>query len=306
MNIEDINTNKKMVCSHMPTMVGCTVDNMCQVNTKLIDSKYCSPFAVYKLICTDMSKMHGCKNYTNLCSINSVVQQCNAEILPVKRTADLQELVNDLCTLHNMPECSECTDSQMDCEVLTVYSNLCKLMPYMDLCSGWKSLCGVIPSWPLCPEGSYPIPVMRMYFHAAFEDYIFLESVVPSNLVQYIIALAFCFFLAFFYEAFRIWFVVIERNWALQGYESLPDTKMGFWKSFRTVKYVWKRDFVRGILRMMEFLYSMLVMLLVMSFNIGFFVAIVLGVGFSSLIFGKIRSTKEGNDVAQQEMKECH
>eukprot|EP01012_Entosiphon_sulcatum_P010339 TRINITY_DN1601_c0_g1_i1.p1 TRINITY_DN1601_c0_g1~~TRINITY_DN1601_c0_g1_i1.p1 ORF type:complete len:192 (-),score=22.17 TRINITY_DN1601_c0_g1_i1:100-675(-) len=146
--------NADMMCCAMPNMDGCTFRKQC---AKQASDPFCQPFVVLKLLCTDMPKMHGCANFTQLCAAGSVVDQCNTPVPHVPGTMQTGDLIVSVCNSMPMDGCSTCNISAsvqahayLPCDMLGVYSDLCVQMPDMDECVAWKAMCKDIPKWSLC------------------------------------------------------------------------------------------------------------------------------------------------------------
>lgn len=101
--------------------------------------------------------------------------------------------IKSICSSHFMNGCQTCNlENPADCDLLLLYSQLCKSMPYMSQCSNWKSMCSSsspfsVSSWnELCPSSdriSSDPPIMRMYFHTGIIDYVLFESKAISSTV---------------------------------------------------------------------------------------------------------------------------
>ena len=60
-----------------------------------------------------------------------------------------------------MDACKQCFHTRaampnmaLHCDQLSVYSQLCLVMPDMSECASWSDLCKIIPDWPICPKGA--------------------------------------------------------------------------------------------------------------------------------------------------------
>lgn len=101
-----------------------------------------------------------------MCSNVSIVQECSTDALPLPGTMQTYSLIQSICNSMTMDGCEPCMSKLLtdlfkissgdmnSCDLLTTYSNLCKMMPDMKECTQWKSLCEAIPTWPLCATQS--------------------------------------------------------------------------------------------------------------------------------------------------------
>jgi copper transporter 1 len=145
------------LCTAMNSMPGCTIRATCAATPDLKTSIYCEDFSIYKTLCSDMPKMNGCGNYTSMCAPGSVVNQCNTPAAPVPSTMKTFGYIKSICTEPGMlmEACYRCQGKNgpgtgMNCDLLTVYSDLCVDMPGMTQCSGWEDFCKVMDNWPYC------------------------------------------------------------------------------------------------------------------------------------------------------------
>lgn len=195
--------NLDMLCMMMSNMVGCTLRRHCDSGAIPSMSPRCTPFSLLTDICRNdpgMAGMGGCSDYRNICGTNSTVEQCTTETgtTAVLSTADATASARQACTMH---ECSDC--SQTSCpDPLKSLSDVCQIMP-MSSCSGLQSMCaansgnlGTLCSSAL--EASEAIPMMRMFFHYGFTEYVLFEDYVPQNESEYVGAWFFVFFMGVF------------------------------------------------------------------------------------------------------------
>lgn len=170
------------LCEQMPFMSGCSLKETCTEAT----SSLCSPFGILASICqADMPRMKDCRNYASLCQVSNNgdlatfasppaanVKQCSEEppvpYLPATATAGNH--IKSICSEMSMVGCDKCKDTgetYMNCDVLSIYSYLCKSMPEMHQCSDWKQMCTASPFLSFCsldPSSTDNPPTMKMFF----------------------------------------------------------------------------------------------------------------------------------------------
>jgi len=294
----------------MPSMGGCTVNRLCTEDRKRIkgQKEYCIDFSILKDLCLDMP-MTGCGRYESMCANGSVVEECKMKSLPLPNTMMLSNLVTDMCNLMPMGDCSKCMSSvgvgkMLNCDLLQVYSDLCLSMPTMANCTQWKSLCRVIPDWPLCSgANSDQPPEMRMFFHVGILDYILFKDWVPRSNAQYAGSWLGIFFFTVMCEFFKLWRSNLEKKWAEvpdddEGVPLVTQPPAGFSKflSFGdpsgNTKFRASVDIPRALMQCTEVAWSFLIMLVVMTYNVGLFFAVICGVFVGSLLTGRFLSYK--------------
>eukprot|EP00999_Lentomonas_sp_LEN2_P002933 NODE_794_length_1192_cov_127.640376_g753_i0.p1 GENE.NODE_794_length_1192_cov_127.640376_g753_i0~~NODE_794_length_1192_cov_127.640376_g753_i0.p1 ORF type:complete len:357 (+),score=12.61 NODE_794_length_1192_cov_127.640376_g753_i0:73-1143(+) len=306
--------NITSLCSVMPSMAGCSIDKICedkQFNDEDATSVYCEDFSVLGDICDkDMTGMHECASYVSLCHTEgSVVTQCSdvppIESLPL--TSDLMFYVDSICGEHYMHPCEDCQDHST-CDLLRVYSELCIGMPYMTECMAHSHLCSELNSWKeLCHTVDDCRPIMQMFFHFGYSDYILFENWVPCNALSYWLSIVAVFLIAVFYEGLRSFRRFCEALWrtppksSSKSYtdEELPDLVEETTDLIPTdikikpQKFRLKIDLARGTLQALDYMISLALMLIAMTFNVGLFFAIVLGIFSGSVAFGRFGFVEE-------------
>jgi len=249
--------------------------------------------------------MDNCTDYDSLCSTKSVVIECSTTTLPVPDTETLTTLVSEICGNMTMTQCSKCNSLYNNCDLLTVYSNLCKSMPYMTQCVDWNQFCDLIPRWSLCSydAGDSP-PPMRMYFHLGFLDYVLFEKWVPRNKTQYIGTWLGVFIIALLYEVIKVLRWWLEQKWekdkeAYQLQLSIQENEMNdvppdtsLLEKNLQAPFYWSIDFPRALMHALEVFWGLIVMLIAMTFNVGLFASILAGAFTGSLVFGRFLTYK--------------
>lgn len=272
------------LCKSMPNMSACIIRNSCKTTTE-----ECSPFRILKSLCLDMPRMKECSTFNKLCKPDSQIKQCKQAKLVLPTSKETESLISSICSEMNMKGC-ECTNNK-NCN-LESYTYLCKQMPEMSQCADYNNICKAFPLTSFCKGTSITksVPTMKMYFHSGINDYILFEFILPSSNFEYLLALIVCFSIALFYE----YILVVSEKYEL------------FWKSLGTGKnislgghnyvaldrskfaLVWTPRQIRAaksLLRVGTMFLAYLCMLLAMTFNIGLFMAVLLGFGAGRYFF---------------------
>jgi len=271
------------VCSQINnSMPGCTVYSICQ-QYSYSSSQYCQSFRIYKELCEDVP-MTGCEDFTSMCTSNSSVQECQLEILPIPNTTEIIKLITSICKEMNMDACSECpyAKSPYSCDLLTTYSNLCEVMSDMSQCSSWNQYCKLVPSWPICsPNTTDGDPMMRMYFHWGVEDYVLFHGWVPTTSAQYFGTLVAVAFMGFFTHVIKLLKCYCEPRW------KHPTILQDEPRSFFSVPFQPRVDFERAVIQTLEVVWSFIVMLIIMNFNVGIFLTLCFGILLGNILLGR-------------------
>ncbi|KAJ3394483.1 hypothetical protein HDU92_006868 [Lobulomyces angularis] len=328
-----------LLCESMPFMAGCSVMTACSGKS----DAFCKPFSILSDICAaDMPRMNDCTNYRVRCNItgtgdknvpanpiallgNTNDAQCKSELpLPsLPSSKSLSSQVSSICSEMNMSGCEKCKNTgstYMDCNLLEVYSFLCKSMPDMKQCGEWKSLCAATPTLSFCPsssgsEESEGPPAMKMFFHSGFADYVLFEKWVPRNALQYWLSNLALFVLAIFYEGLSTYLILLEAKWskfnkAAACYPYRLSTAAGFPSSSSStfphsgIRIALTRFLFKFVLTTLGYA----LMLVTMTFNIAMYFSVVLGFAFGTLIFGGLskRTRMEStSDPAEEKISAC-
>jgi len=243
--------------------------------------------------------MPDCDDYTGMCAADTVIRQCQTPVLPLPTTKDVSNYVTWICGNMTMPGCDACLQHRADCDYLSSYSNLCTQMPTMTQCNAWNGYCAItdIAEWPICPGSpSNPQPVMMMYFHWSILDYVLFEKWVPRTVWQYSMSLLAIFIFAILHEGLKAARQVLEEKWrrrfssvdATTPMLQKPVNSDGYYSEHaRFAPFSLSVDVPRALLRFVETLAHFLLMLVAMTFNVGLFLAVVVGAGVGALIFGR-------------------
>ncbi|TPX50463.1 hypothetical protein SeLEV6574_g00891 [Synchytrium endobioticum] len=305
------------LCTSMPGMPGCTLKNLCTANTSALAPPYCHPISLVGAIClvdTAMTQMSACNAYTQSCTTNATCQALTPPPKYLPPSSTLARDIYSICTQMSMPGCSACrltlTSSYADCDMLTTYSQLCKAMPAMAQCQDYKAFCGTAPGSgsDLCPASgaaSGAVPEMKMYFHTGIVDYVLFQGWVPQTNLQYAFTVIACFLLAIVYEGLQAWHAILDMRLApkarvnpkpLPGPQpssssastdsTTPLTAPRPPPASRKLPSLdgWKAVLLRGTLRMMSATLVYALMLIVMTYNVGLFLATVVGLGVGSML----------------------
>jgi len=268
----------------------------------------CDPFKTLKLICNGpMGMMANCTHYTNLCKNTSVVRECSIATLPVPAANTLLVDIKEICKMP-MEGCKLCGNTSGTCDTLTVYSELCQAMSTMVSCGAWHTLCTNVPSWSIC--GGTPgsmIPSMQMFFHWSLYDYVLFKTWVPQDSTQYAFALLGIFFFAILYEGLKAGRAVLEFKWRVQRQPQKIDVQRLVQSP--SEEFLAPFDFIvdssRSLLRGAELVVSYFMMLIAMTFNGGFFIAIILGGIIGTFIFGRFQHPI-GTTIQSVDEDSCH
>ena len=293
------------VCNQMPYMTSCSLKNSGSV----------SPVQSYATICNDMPSMSSCSTFNQSCR-SSTASACKP-VTNFPSTEAVTKAIYSICTQMNMPECSTCSSlisssnqSYASCDLMGTFTKLCQSMPDMLDCKLYSSMCSSTPSLSFCSVSLAP-PAMKMYFHTGILDYVLIESWVPRTTGQYIGALFFIFFLSFGVKGVEYISTKWEWEWEKnhgsatgvsksienpavivvgEDEESVLKKESGGSWNLKSVKSSLKSDLIRiSLLRCgIQFLINglhLLVMLIAMTFNLGFFLVALFGLSLGAAIF---------------------
>lgn len=281
-NENDITASNTQMCSGMMgSMAGCTINSLC--SKEQYNSQYCATFSIYMDICDEMPMMPNCSTYRTMCVQGSYVPVCKYATLPLPNGQVLQQNISLICEMPMAP-CSDCTTTSCASPLIT-YSQLCMMMPEMEQCAGWHTLCELIPDWSLCSSkhSSTKIPPMRMYFHFSFMDYVLFQNWVPDTSGSYAWTWIVVFVFTVFFEFLKLYRTRCEKKWNAQEYTSLNGG--GFLDGEAPFRA--RIDITRGFLHALEVAWGFLVMLVVMTYNVGLFFAVLAGSFVGMVVVGR-------------------
>lgn len=126
---------------------------------------------------------------------------------------------------------------------------------------------------------------MLAYFHATITDYFLFKSWLPKTGWQYALSLVAVFFMAFSNEGIQLLRALDEQRFELEPLPLSP--------SYSLPQF--SRDLTRFLLALIASGWSYLIMLLVMSFNVGVFLAAIFGFGCGAVLWGYVRRNALGS-----------
>ncbi|TPX37594.1 hypothetical protein SmJEL517_g00651 [Synchytrium microbalum] len=346
--VDDANATASMVdlCTAMRGMPGCTLKKLCDANPNALPDPYCQPISLVGSVClTDMPRMSGCKSYVATCTGNNTCQTLYPAPSQLPTTATVAQEITSICTEMTMNGCSECGTLSPrsryydDCDMMDVYSRLCKAMPGMTQCKAWSAFCSGAPgsTSSLCIDDGTgdPAPGMIMYFHTGIVEYILFKKWVPRNVLQYVLSMLALFCLAVFYECLQAMHVVLDMYLGRRipsknsnGVYDAPDpdspadsqapltpsqpsrSRFGTFPASAAPASAevyakqpswttgWGPTLIRGSLRMVMATLSYALMLVTMTYNVGLFFSVVVGLGVGSMLAAPITKSAEKAMVA--------
>lgn len=288
------------LCKSMPYMPVCTINDKCM--SLHSHDGLCDPFSILGDSCThDMPGMGGCKNFRSLCNTTagSVVQECKnfQQIDNLPTTMTLVSLIQSICDEMPMSACTSCkTSKPIDCDLLTTYTSLCMEMPTMSQCQAFNTMCADdsnLVSSQLSTFCKLPVeeqtPLMRMFFHTGFLEYVLFENWIPRTARQFAGYWFLVFFFAIIFECEKTLRSILEKRWEIK-----PDSDDAVQSSFLKGHYApfSYRDVVRGFLHGLELTMSYLLMLVAMTFNVGLFFSVIAGTIIGNIFVGRFRTYK--------------
>jgi len=279
------------ICTQMPSMPQCTIKRICWDNG--IQSKYCDSFSLLKSACLQMDSVE-CSNIYSMCNYfeTAIIQQCNTTYLKLPSVNALRQNINSICSLMPMDGCYDCS---ANCDLLSVYSvELCMQMPKMMQCNEWVRLCEVVPDWPLCQssQSNYipgqTMPHMASYFHLGYSEYIYFQSWVPQNEVEFIGACFFLFVLCILHKAMRqvqLQTMIWQKSPQISEEHRVRKIFNKFSLYVGPLRWT---DLVQSLLTFFESMLGFIIMLLVMTFNFWFLLSVGIGYAFGGFLFARI------------------
>lgn len=307
--------------SVMRFMTPCSVYRACKTanNKKDVTDKYlhvCHPFTILTTVCRldRMGGMPGCQGFMSMCNTTgSIVLQCltNPGLPALPSTGATNVHVRAICEHMNMQGCSSCslpagdTSTWARCDVLSVYGNLCRQMPAMEQCNDWKLLCMDDPSFFVCqapswhsrapaasPAGADAVPAMKMYFNTELPFYLLFKQWTPATTLSYTGSLVAVFLLAVLLHALQAFRMSSERSWARQANSS--EQLDGAPRRQHALPWLPVR-MRRAMLQFASVSLAYLLMLAIMSFNVGVFLTAVGGVAAGTFLFGHVHTIRRSN-----------
>jgi hypothetical protein len=274
--------------------VGCSISKACSEGKT--HRGYCAPQSIWNDVCGDdlaqLRKDGICERYQDTC-IESTSKDCSTGFPDLPKTSQIRSLVKEMCTeMPKMKACKGCNTGDCDEPFTAAYIPLCVSMPGMHECIAWKSMCAKAPepeirqAWR-CPEkDEEDPPPMRMFLHFSRIDYILFSWWVPRSYLAYFLTCVFCFLFGVISSSLRILRVRAEAQWSAID----SDTQHGEYRWFAPPSFATnaKRATFLALVSVVDFM----LMLLVMSFNVGIIAACVLGLAFGHFLFGHMTPQK--------------
>jgi copper transporter 1 len=225
-------------------------------------------------------------------------------------TAQAKDDIQMICTSDmNMEQCGQCTKGKCD-DPLKTLSDMCLMMD-MPHCRNWRKMCDGINQndqfKAICGSNDGPsgddMPYMRMYFHSGMVDYVLFKEWVPRSSWQYALTWIFVMFIVMFgvfLKSCRNHYDQVQmQKSALESIEKSEDhpliAKLSISKKqvdrnlLRAVfpkREHFKPNFIRSLFVLPIVTIDFSVMLIAMTFNIGLFIAVLVGYTIGTLLFG--------------------
>ncbi|KAJ3171195.1 hypothetical protein HDU88_008232 [Geranomyces variabilis] len=305
------------LCGQMSGMPGCSINTACTTMPGSIPDPFCKPVSVLADICaTDMPTMSGCSSYNTACTNSTSSGTTCASPLPSLPTSKIAtQRIRSICTEMNMAGCEETcaakvmagssASSYADCDLLGSYSGLCKSMPGMSQCGEWMAMCAATPALGYCKaDASVDPPVMKMFFHTGFADYMLFQNWVPRTGLQYFGTWVAIFLFAVLYEGWNAAVINAEARLLAATATSANNRKIGSFSkptekpistssstttSSSQSKHVARlqRAALRFVAKAVTVAAAYVLMLVAMTFNVGLFFAVVVGLGAGSAMFSE-------------------
>ncbi|KAJ3159932.1 hypothetical protein HDU86_001196 [Geranomyces michiganensis] len=300
------------LCAQMSGMVGCSINTAC-ASAGAIPDPYCKPVSILGDICAnDMPTMSGCSGYTSACGNSTTTSlTCAAPIPSLITSKTATQGIRSICSEMNMAGCEAAcaakimagssASSYAECDLLGTYAALCKSMPGMSQCAEWKTMCAATPDLTYCrADASVDAPEMKMFFHTGFTDYVLFQNWVPRTALQYFGTWLAIFVFAIAYEGWNAALITAEAR--LLAATAPKTKKIGSFSPTdklspptTTITPPWhhtalarlQRAALRFVSKAVTVTAAYLLMLVAMTFNVGLFFAVVVGLGVGSALFSE-------------------
>ncbi|TPX48790.1 hypothetical protein SeLEV6574_g01838 [Synchytrium endobioticum] len=289
------------LCHDMPGMPGCYLKKLCDENPSALSEPYCHPISLVGAVCLlDMPRMKGCAAYNAECANNATCQSLYPAPASLPTSATLAQNIYSICNEMSMDGCDRCrltpTSRYSECDMLEVYSNLCAAMPGMSQCPPWSTFCSSSPGMGsrLCNDGSDPstqIPSMIMYFHTGLVEFILFKSWIPRTYWQYWLSMLALFLLSVVFEVFQAMHVILDMHLAKSAKPlGSKGTTTGPPAQKRTN---WNHVLLKGLLRMVHATFAYALMLVTMTYNVGLFFSVIVGLGVGNMLSAPLIKSAE-------------
>lgn len=252
-------------------------------------------------------------------------------------TDDATSAVIAMCSTHSMVGCQNCTSPSQCPHPMNTLSQVCLEMPGMSGCDAFYNFCHATDNTfkQLCGEGPpQGLPPMKMWLHASIRDILLIKSWVPENGGAYAASCIAVIAAAVLVQALKAWRVMLEVRWVqrrqaeccspscnakavdgamaghsmsaplgsdsdleapVSGLSQRASTKR--LPQFVPHKDQWSRNAVRAVFTGIIVFFDYMLMLIVMSFNIGIILSAVAGFALGALLFGHMGERAGGATV---------
>lgn len=278
-------TDLQAICGMgaMSAMSGCSVHKRCSLGGA--DGAVCGDFSLLLRVC-DQMVMTPCTNAMSLCGKGSAVEACHAvpqalTRMPTEQQANAAAL-KACAQMPSMSACSACTGATAaQCpDPLLSLSKLCQAMPAMDECMGWGAWCALpksaeeLPAY--CagapPPGGGGVP-MRMYFHLDWRDYILFQSWVPDSARSYFVSIV------------AVMAGGVTSAW-LRGVRAVLERHLARAAGKVGRNWTLRDNACRAAVVALSTTLDYALMLVAMTYNVGLFFAVIVGLALGTLGFG--------------------
>ncbi|KAH6602612.1 hypothetical protein BASA61_000945 [Batrachochytrium salamandrivorans] len=302
------------LCSEEATknILACSIRASCKKVSCHSKDNTCSDATLLVTACrTDAaiaSKSSACNIVTASCPNGS--ESSNSQCAPLgglPATLTVQQNLFNACKAMKMDGCQDCAAPSSNatianCNVMSVYSRICSTMPDMSNCQPYNLLCGQSPLptalAAYCPAAAKDshcsgegipaafddsAPLMQMYLHTGISDYVLFKTFVPTTNGQYAGAFIFSATLSvlfFCVSEFRRMRLAVHHAYR----RSLNPTKSSG-RSWNSKVEIYQMEL--AALRTIEVFIGYMVMLIVMTCNVGLIVAVMVGVFIGTYVLDR-------------------
>ena len=296
--IEYVRLKVNHLCKDIPRAPLCSLRSRCK-------NGECSLFSVWGGLCsaeTGVRYGRACATYSNICSDNSHVVDCiQNKPLKFANSLDIQSAAFSLCqSMESMPGCAACLTPEICTHIgIEELLEMCETME-MEVCVAFKTkMCKLYPAFSVfgC-DASTPSVGMKMYFHGGVHEYVLLPSLVTSSPGGYAVVCV-CIVLCGVLSAglkgkrhllYLSWpplpLSVDKRGLGAFGSLSILFSPCSNDEEKSIMNALMGRNLKRMGYSFLIMLVDYSLMLLAMSFNLGFFLSVIAGASFGQLLFG--------------------
>ncbi|KAI8837868.1 hypothetical protein BC829DRAFT_404804 [Chytridium lagenaria] len=240
------------LCGSMPGLPACAINDLCAINRSQFPSAICEPSRILDTLCTDVPYIRGCTKRRRQCtSLNLQTDAMNPDCAtPIPHLPTSKLLIQ------------------------SIHANICSTGSCASLREGDKySDCDLVgTAGLLCAGGD------RKYLHVGINDYILFREWLPQSTGQYAFGVVAVLLLAFLSELDELCEEFMEQP------QKISDSDWRWWRWWRWGDG-WRKLGLVAAIRIGGGFVSYLLMLVVMSFNLGFFVSALVGLGAGKVVF---------------------